>query len=459
MESLLATSSSDAESCPGSQLTSKAGLRMYESSTISYGSRDSGATSKAGGSWRESQGVESQSSNNFGGSWRSSRNGHVDSLGTSKAGGSWKENQDVDSQGTSKAGGSWRKRDEIDSQGTGTSLASGSWRTAKTGSQEPSSRNTGQSQEVESQGTSKARGSRRDSQTDSRKTGSFGTSKAGELTRHPPGLGNHLVESEAVGTAGRSRSRSKPDSHVHGSQNYSRSESSRGAGFPNSQHLDLAARGGPSSSSKENAVDDTSRLGSVGPGQRENSCDTNELESGGGKSGATSGSSMSQRRDSHAAMVPLSGRSETSCLPHRDFVYGDESRLSTFHALEQSSTANVSAPPPPLDSKQPPDSARRRGRGRGRGVGRGRGGGVGPDISKSLSNLTIDNSVNAVRAWTPATEQKQQQQLRRAEGGATPGDGDGDDSFNKFLRNSYHRDMELNYMPLIFFAVSFNTVG
>jgi hypothetical protein len=128
-------------------------------------------------------------------------------------------------------------------------------------------------------------------------------------------------------------------------------------------------------------------------------------------------------------LVPLgsSRREPLPAAPQRDFVYGDESRLSNFHLLEQSQRS-IKSPP-----------ARR-------GGGRTRGGGGVNNLSKTMSNLTIDNSVNAVRAWTPAVEQqqkKQQQQQKlvgKAVGSSTAATpcSDNDDSFSKFLRENSH---------------------
>jgi hypothetical protein len=115
---------------------------------------------------------------------------------------------------------------------------------------------------------------------------------------------------------------------------------------------------------------------------------------------------------------------------------------------------NVSSPPPPLQAVDIKGATTvkkkniggaggggKRGRGRGRlnggggtaasGVGRGAGERVG-NLSKTMSNLTIDNSVNAVRTWTAAVEQ-QQQQLATVP--PTPASSDGDDSFSKFIRD------------------------
>jgi hypothetical protein len=140
---------------------------------------------------------------------------------------------------------------------------------------------------------------------------------------------------------------------------------------------------------------------------------------------ATSGQQLAARGEQ---LVPLgsSRREPLPAAPQRDFVYGDESRLSNFHLLEQSQRS-IKSPP-----------ARR-------GGGRTRGGGVN-NLSKTMSNLTIDNSVNAVRTWTPAVDQQQkkQQQQQKLAGkavgsttAATPCS-DNDDSFSKFLRENSH---------------------
>jgi hypothetical protein len=150
-------------------------------------------------------------------------------------------------------------------------------------------------------------------------------------------------------------------------------------------------------------------------------------------------------RKSHVKILVLESESENGKK-----ISGFESEKKLIRI---DNTDFRSPPPPPLKTsemkgattvkKRNNEGGRggKQGRGRGNnndgggtaaavsGVGRG-GGGIG-NLSKTMSNLTIDNSVNAVRTWTAAVEQQQQKQLAVA----TPASSDGDDSFSKFIRD------------------------
>ena len=392
VDSLLATSSSD--SCPDSQRTSWL-TEESQGPGRRGGGNNSQGTSKAGDSWRGSQDAESQGTSKAGGSWRNSQ--EVDSQGTSKAGGSWRvsrtDSQGVDSQGTSKAGGSWRdsRTDSLGVDSQGTSKAGGSWRdSSRTDGQSMGGSSLHSRSRLESQNTSKAGGSGRESSTNSQ----------------------GLVGSNAT---------SGP--HDRGRQKSS------------------GSRGGTSGESSYATAQTGSSASAVGP-------DSSLSQFRMGNAAATAG--MEPLTVPLRSRVGPPGTSVELPHGHRDFVYGDESRLSLFQPLEQTNRTlppSVRSPPPPPSGKQkrqpvtsaktqpppPRGSGKRGGRGRGRNIAGEEGQGA-AELSKTMSNLTIDNSVNAVRAWTAAVEQQRQQQEERTKAAVTPVELDGDDSFSKFLR-------------------------
>ena len=347
---------SESRSHRGAENTNEGGKKSVNSSH----QRQSEGTSKVGRSWRNDS--QSQATSNSDNSQNISQ-----SQGTSKAGGTW--NNDSQSQGTSKAGGTWNN----DSQSQGTSKAEGSWN-CDSQSQGTSKAGGTWNYNSQSQGTSKAGGSwNNDSQSQgtSKTDGTWNNDSQSQGTSKARGSWNNDSQSQGTSKAG----------GTWNNDSQSQGTSKDGGSWNNdSQSQGNSKAGGTRNNTSQ----------SQGTSKTNGSLNNDSLNIGTSKAGG-SWRNKSNSQGKHASsnnqsrslsdtdkFVPLTyhsmSRSPNGSVKGK-IVYGNDS-VEYNQTLENPVVQKKTKRKPPVLGE-----------------------------STIRTNMTIDNSVNAVRSWTQVETQ------------------------------------------------------